>query len=108
MTVVLATVCEDGVVIGSDSQITDKGRGMTYPAEKLHPLGEKAAWGGSGARSVLTDVKRCFTERVPQSWKLPTSAGRCRHRFCRSFVITTRPSLKTYQARKTAARPRLM
>lgn len=39
MTVVLATVCEDGVVIGSDSQITDKGRGMTYPAEKLHPLG---------------------------------------------------------------------
>lgn len=63
MTVVLATVCEDGVVIGSDSQITDKGRGMTYPAEKLHPLGEKAAWGGSGARSVLTDVKRCFTEK---------------------------------------------
>ncbi|HEV7437898.1 MAG TPA: proteasome protein [Pseudorhizobium sp.] len=63
MTVVLATVCEDGVVIGSDSQITDKGRGMTYPAEKLHPLGNTAAWGGSGARSVLTDVKRCFNEK---------------------------------------------
>ncbi len=63
MTVVLATVCEDGVVIGSDSQITDKGRGMTYPAEKLHPLGDTAAWGGSGARSVLTDVKRCFNEK---------------------------------------------
>ncbi|QLF69741.1 proteasome protein [Peteryoungia desertarenae] len=62
MTVVLATVCEDGVVLGSDSQITDKGRGMTYPAEKLHPLGEAAAWGGSGARSVLNDVKRCFNE----------------------------------------------
>lgn len=62
MTVVLAAVCRDGVVIGSDSQITDKGRGMTYPAEKLHPLGESAAWGGSGARSVLTDVKRSFTE----------------------------------------------
>ncbi len=63
MTVVLATVCEDGVVIGSDSQITDKGRGMTYPAEKLHPLGDTAAWGGSGARSVLTDVKQCFNEK---------------------------------------------
>ncbi len=63
MTVVLATVCEDGVVIGSDSQITDKGRDMTYPAEKLHPLGDMAAWGGSGARSVLTDVKRCFNEK---------------------------------------------
>ena len=62
MTVVLATVCEDGVVLGSDSQITDKGRGMTYPAQKLHPLGETAAWGGSGARSVLFDVKRCFDE----------------------------------------------
>jgi len=62
MTVVLATVCRDGVVLGSDSQITDKGRGMTYPAEKLHPLGEQAAWGGSGARSVLTDVERCFNE----------------------------------------------
>ncbi|MBW3097029.1 proteasome protein [Pseudohoeflea coraliihabitans] len=60
MTVVLATVCRDGVVLGSDSQITDKGRGMTYPAEKLHPLGELAAWGGSGARSVLTDVERSF------------------------------------------------
>jgi proteasome beta subunit len=62
MTVVLATVCRDGVVLGSDSQITDKGRGMTYPAEKLHPLGKLAAWGGSGARSVLTDVERCFSE----------------------------------------------
>ena len=62
MTVVLATVCQDGVVLGSDSQITDKGRGMTYPAEKLHALGEAAAWGGSGARSVLFDVKRCFNE----------------------------------------------
>jgi len=62
MTVVLASVCRDGVVLGSDSQITDKGRGMTYPAEKLHPLGELAAWGGSGARTVLADVERCFNE----------------------------------------------
>lgn len=62
MTVVLAAVCQDGVVLGSDSQITDKGRGVTYPAEKLHPLGEAAAWAGSGARSVLFDVERCFNE----------------------------------------------
>src|SRR5690606_4398922 len=62
MTVVLATVCQEGIVLGSDSQITDKGRGMTYPAEKLHPLGELAAWGGSGARSVLFDVERTFSE----------------------------------------------
>lgn len=62
MTVVLAAVCQDGVVLGSDSQITDKGRGVTYPAEKLHPLGEAAAWAGSGARSVLFDVEKCFNE----------------------------------------------
>ncbi|RFC63781.1 proteasome protein [Fulvimarina endophytica] len=62
MTVVLATVCRDGVVLGSDSQITDKGRDMTYPADKLHPLGASAAWGGSGARSVLHDVQRSFDE----------------------------------------------
>ncbi|HEV7435352.1 MAG TPA: proteasome protein [Pseudorhizobium sp.] len=26
-------------------------------------MGDTAAWGGSGARSVLTDVKRCFNEK---------------------------------------------
>jgi 20S proteasome alpha/beta subunit len=62
VTVVLAVVCSDGVVIAADSQITDSGRGMSYPAQKLHPLGETAAWGGSGARSVLTDVERRFDE----------------------------------------------
>ncbi len=71
MTVVLATVCRDGVVLGSDSQITDKGRGMTYPAEKLHPLGELAAWGGSGARSVLADVERCFNDHSAEILESP-------------------------------------
>ena len=71
MTVVLATVCRDGVVLGSDSQITDKGRGMTYPAEKLHPLGKLAAWGGSGARSELTDVERSFNETTTAILEAP-------------------------------------
>ena len=57
MTVVLAVVCSDGVVIGSDSQITESSRGMSFPAQKLHPLGECAAWGGSGARGVLEDLR---------------------------------------------------
>lgn len=57
MTVVLAVRCDDGVVIGSDSQITESDRGMSYPARKLHPLGNNAAWGGSGARSVLHDLE---------------------------------------------------
>lgn len=56
MTVVLAVRCRDGLVIGADSQITEKDRGMTFPAQKLHPLGEHAAWGGSGARGVLGEL----------------------------------------------------
>jgi proteasome beta subunit len=57
VTVVLAVVCADGVVIGSDSQITESSRGMSFPAQKLHPLGTCAAWGGSGARGVLDDLR---------------------------------------------------
>ncbi|KUI41542.1 proteasome protein [Mycobacterium sp. IS-1590] len=60
MTVVLAIRCADGVVVASDSQITDPGRGLSYPAQKLHPLGEHAAWGGSGSRAVLYDLEQIF------------------------------------------------
>lgn len=64
MTVVLALTTADGLVIASDSQITDSDRGMSFPAEKLHDLGGRAAWGGSGARSVLTDIERAFDEHA--------------------------------------------
>jgi len=60
MTVVLSIVCADGLVLATDSQITDAARGMTYPAQKLHPLGEQAAWGGSGSRAVLLDLEKIF------------------------------------------------
>ena len=66
MTVVLAVRCADGVVMGSDSQVTEADRGMTYPAQKLHELGPDAAWGGSGARPVLWDVERCFDAEADQ------------------------------------------
>ncbi|BBY43523.1 proteasome protein [Mycolicibacterium celeriflavum] len=60
MTVVLALRCADGLVMASDSQITDPERGLSYPAQKLHPLGERAAWGGSGSRAVLYDLEQIF------------------------------------------------
>jgi proteasome beta subunit len=60
VTVVLAVRCADGLVIGSDSQITESDRGMSYTARKLHSLGTGAAWGGSGARSVLHDLEDLF------------------------------------------------
>jgi proteasome beta subunit len=62
LTVVLSVKCSDGLVMASDSQITEGNRGMSYPAQKLHPLGEHGAWGGSGARSVLQDLERDFGE----------------------------------------------
>lgn len=60
MTVVLAIRCKDGLVLAADSQITEGDRGMTYPGQKLHDLGPHAAWGGSGARSVLLDLEELF------------------------------------------------
>jgi proteasome beta subunit len=64
MTIVLALTTADGLVIGSDSQITDKDRGISFPAQKLHDLGDHAAWGGSGARSVLKDIEKIFNEQA--------------------------------------------
>jgi proteasome beta subunit len=49
MTVVLALRCADGIVLAADSQVTDSARGLSYPSQKLHPFGDTAAWGGSGA-----------------------------------------------------------
>jgi len=60
VTVVLALRCAAGIVLGSDSQITDSARGLSYPAQKLHGLGRHAAWGGSGSRAVLHDLERIF------------------------------------------------
>ena len=64
MTVVLSVVCQDGVCIGADSQITDSDRGMSYPGQKLHHMGEHAAWGGSGSRAVLGDLEKIFDEQA--------------------------------------------
>lgn len=60
VTVVLALRCADGLVMASDSQITDSSRGLSYPAQKLHALGRHAAWGGSGSRAVLYDLEQIF------------------------------------------------
>ena len=65
MTVVLALRCADGVALGSDSQITDSARGLSYPAQKLHPFGDTAAWGGSGSRAVLFDLEQLFNSCAP-------------------------------------------
>jgi 20S proteasome alpha/beta subunit len=64
MTVVLAIRCVNGIVLASDSQITDPGRGLSYPAQKLHPLGEHAAWGGSGSRAALYDIEQVFNDEA--------------------------------------------
>ncbi|MBX7454937.1 proteasome protein [Mycolicibacterium sp. 3033] len=60
MTVVLALRCADGLVLAADSQITEPDRGLSYPAQKLHGLGRRAAWAGSGSRAVLYDLEQIF------------------------------------------------
>jgi proteasome beta subunit len=62
VTVVLALRCADGVVLAADSQVTDSARGLSYPAQKLHPFGATAAWGGSGARAVLMELEEDFAD----------------------------------------------
>lgn len=62
MTVVLALRCADGVVLAADSQVTDSARGLSYPAQKVHPFGATAAWGGSGARAVLMELEKDFAD----------------------------------------------
>jgi proteasome beta subunit len=74
VTIVLSLITADGVVIASDSQITDGDRGMSFPAQKLHDLGDSAAWGGSGARSVLNDVEVCFSEEAASIVEAPDIA----------------------------------
>jgi len=60
MTVVLSMRCEDGLVMAADSQITEGSSNVSFPAQKLHHLGDHAAWGGSGARAVLFEVEHIF------------------------------------------------
>lgn len=60
MTAVLALRCAGGLVVASASQIKVSVRGVSYPAQKLHPLGNNAAWGGSGSRAVLVDLQQIF------------------------------------------------
>jgi proteasome beta subunit len=71
VTVVLSLLCSNGLVIASDSQITEGDRSVSYPAPKLHPLGERAAWGGSGARSVLLDLQTVFDESAAAILEAP-------------------------------------
>lgn len=75
MTVVLALRCVDGLVLASDSQITDPVRGLSYPAQKLHRLGTHGAWGGSGSRGVLHDIKQIF-DTEPDSVSEAPDVGR--------------------------------
>lgn len=66
MTVVLGLRCQDGVVLAADSQITDGARDLSYPAQKLHPLGDSGAWAGSGSRAVLLELEPILAESATQ------------------------------------------
>ncbi|HEX7429974.1 MAG TPA: hypothetical protein VF328_24435 [Mycobacterium sp.] len=104
MTVVLALRCADGVVLASDSQITDPGRGLSYPAQKLHSLGSHAAWGGSGSRAVLHDIERLF-DAEPDAVVEASDVGRAlQARVLPSSSTITPTSLPTCRSPSLARR----
>jgi proteasome beta subunit len=53
MTLVIAMRCSDGLIMASDSQATEATGNVRHPTQKLHALGARAVWGGSGGSQVL-------------------------------------------------------
>jgi proteasome beta subunit len=45
MTVVLSMRCQNGLVVAADSPITAGSSNVSFPAQKLHHLGDQAALG---------------------------------------------------------------
>lgn len=58
MTLVLALICTDGIIMASDGQSTfPTGAGpMRLPSEKIHAVGSRLLWGGSGDVGLLQKI----------------------------------------------------
>ena len=100
--------CADGLVLASDSQITDPAADSSYPAQKLHPLGSHAAWAAAAARErccarhPAAVRRRTRTRSRRGAGHRPRRAG---NGCCRSSSTTTPISSPT-SPRPNPARPR--
>lgn len=71
MTLILGVICNDGIVVASDSQSTEGPlgsmlRSVRFPTKKIWPLGDSIIWGGSGDGGLTQRVKVCLDD-LPQS-----------------------------------------
>jgi len=58
VTLVLALICTDGILMASDGQstFTTVAGPMRLPSEKIRPLGNRILWGGSGDVGLLQKI----------------------------------------------------
>jgi 20S proteasome alpha/beta subunit len=58
MTVVVAVRCQDGAVIGADSQATEIASQVKWPVTKLFQIGDQPiVWGASGQTAIIAEIK---------------------------------------------------
>jgi proteasome beta subunit len=56
MTLVIALVCRDGVILASDSQATEATGAVRRSDKKVFELTDRALWGASGMGQVIRDI----------------------------------------------------
>ena len=105
MTVVLALRCADGVVLGSDSQITDSARGLSYPAQKLHPFGDTGGVGWQRLAGGAVRPRAAVRRAAPRPCSARRTSGTpCRSGSCRCCAATTTSSSREVPGEKQSGR----
>lgn len=72
MTLVLAMVCSDGLILAADSAATFA-EGLKQPTVKIHNFGKSMLWGGSGHEGMLQEIETALTTKWATNsyWKSP-------------------------------------
>lgn len=61
MTLVLAIVCQSGIVMAADSAATFP-EGIKQPTEKIKQIGNVALWGASGHEGMIQEIEAALTK----------------------------------------------
>jgi proteasome beta subunit len=60
MTIVIALICSDGVVMASDSQAVEMAAGVRWNVKKIFQLSDRAIWGGTGDSQTIEEIERAL------------------------------------------------
>lgn len=81
MTLILALVCQDGIVMAADSAASFL-EGIKQPTTKIRQLGNRVLWAASGHEGMTQDIEVALTKgRTPESYM--KSAQHCRQQLRR-------------------------